>query len=101
MDLSELRLQDLLRTERTPIFEEGVLCAVDRNSGTGCISQCAVSTERSRTTVHRGTDYSQIIINDVPRLRIGLLTKVRQTCQSMSRRCYACIHANGHNFEHL
>ncbi|GFX11149.1 hypothetical protein TNCV_4503611 [Trichonephila clavipes] len=58
------------RTERTPIFEEGVLYAVDLNSGTGCISQCAVSTERSRTTVHRGTDYSQIIINDVPRLRI-------------------------------
>ncbi|GFX77260.1 hypothetical protein TNCV_5063921 [Trichonephila clavipes] len=63
------------RTERTPIFEEGVLYAVNRNSGTGCISQCAVSTERSRATVHRGTDYSQIIINDVPRLRIGLLTK--------------------------
>lgn len=40
------------RTARTPIFEEGVLHAVDRNPGTS-VRALAVATGRAGTTVHR------------------------------------------------
>ena len=40
------------RTERTPIFEEGVLYAVDRNPGTS-VRALAVATGRSCAPVHR------------------------------------------------
>ncbi|GFT76615.1 uncharacterized protein TNCV_3678501 [Trichonephila clavipes] len=60
------------RTARTPIFEEGVLHAVNPNPGSG-IRVLAVATP-------------------------GIFEHVRH---SMLHRYRACIHANGHYFEHL
>ncbi|GFV78557.1 hypothetical protein TNCV_1888631 [Trichonephila clavipes] len=74
-----------LRTERTPIFKEGVFHAVDRNLGT-IVRTLAVLTASSRTNFHRMLQgkallpfhvqsyeyYSQMIIPNVSRLRCGL-----------------------------
>ncbi|GFV01340.1 general transcription factor II-I repeat domain-containing protein 2B [Trichonephila clavipes] len=81
------------RIARTPIFEEGVLHAVDQTPGTS-VRALAASTGRSPTTIHRvlqGAALHPFQVqrvqslqpddpHDVPRLHSGFLTKLRQTC---------------------
>ncbi|GFV27285.1 uncharacterized protein TNCV_105981 [Trichonephila clavipes] len=82
------------RIARTPIFEEGVLYAVDQTPGTSvraiaastrkisnnypsCTAGCSLaSLFMYRECIH----YSQMIPHDVSRLHSGFLTKLRQTC---------------------
>ncbi|GFX98880.1 DUF4817 domain-containing protein [Trichonephila clavipes] len=81
------------RIARTPIFEEGVLHAVDQTPGTS-VRAHAASTGRSPTTIHRvlqGAALHPFHVqrvqslqpddpHDVSRLHSGFLTKLRQTC---------------------
>ncbi|GFV88974.1 DUF4817 domain-containing protein [Trichonephila clavipes] len=82
------------RIARTPIFEEGVLHAVDQTSGTSVrallllqpedLQQLSIVYCRVQPCIlfmyRECSHYSQMIPHDVSRLHSGFLTKLRQTC---------------------